>query len=254
MTEIFTKTPVEDQSTASDKRRKRIMRTFKINEISAVDYGAQEPAKAVLIKRAYDGKDPKGKKKKKKDMVEKMLILTSEDEGHQHVLYLDMDSIRHGGGHTSYASGSPDQHGHDHPYVINSDGSITIAADNGHTHSAELGELAARLKLTAALADAETTAVMVSKKIEGGKEFVASDYALVPDATDPKTWKYRLVRRSGSNPDRRLVGNVVSDLRKGQVSKDESATVIRRVRHAWLKAHVGKSRSQMPSVLKRATV
>ena len=255
MSEIFTKNPATYSvgSKGRKKKRKRIMRTFKIDEISSVDYGAQAPARAVLIKRAHE--DEKGKKKKKGEMVEKMLVLTSLDEDHQHVLDIDMYAIKNGGGHTSYASGASDpemHHGHDHPFVINADGSITIAADKGHSHTVDLGELASKLQLTAALADVEKKEVQ--KKIENQTEFVASDFALVPDVANPKTWKYRLVKRSGSNPDRRLVGNAVADLRKGRVPEEYSGTVIRRVRKAWLKAHPGKSRSDMPSVLKRTSV
>lgn len=239
MTDAFTKKPTE-KGYGGGKRRKRIMRTFKLNEISAVDRPAQAHAKMTIMKRADDS-------------VEKLILLTSEDEGHQHSINIDSWDLEQGGGHTSHAGGDATDGGHSHAYVMNVDGSITISVNDGHSHSLEGSELLGRLQLVALLdkADEEAVEVVRMRKQEDGKEFQASDFALVPDATAPETWKYRLVRKAGSNPDRRLVGNAVAALKRGHVSKNEIASFTRRVRSAWAQSHSSSPRSDMPSVLKR---
>lgn len=241
----FVKTPGHDPLNKG-KNRRRVMRAFKIDEISAVDYPAQEHAKVTIMKRRGQVST---------DPIEKVLVLTSIDDGHQHVLRLTVDALRDGGGHTDYTGGKPTEDNqypsHDHAYVINPDGSITIAVAHGHSHTLEASELMARLRLDLSLSDLNKSSSFV--KMEDGKEFQAFDYAHVPDATDPDTWKYRLVRTSGGNPDRRFVGNAVAALKQGKVAKRDCVDVIRRVRTAWLKAHKGQPRSAMPSVLKRDT-
>lgn len=109
------------------KGKKRIMRTLKINEISGVDFPAQEGARAVLLKR--DGEQGE------EVPVEKQLRLTTANKGHTHLFGGDFAMID-GGGHTSYELTEGAPFTHNHPFIMNSDGSITIGRAEGHGHSA----------------------------------------------------------------------------------------------------------------------
>ena len=94
---------------------KRILKEFKLTEISAVDKPAQAPAVATIMKRNDDA-------------ITKRYLLTTGNIGHSHLLYMDKWDTVNGGGETSWTEG------HDHPFVINEDGSITIGEALGHTH------------------------------------------------------------------------------------------------------------------------
>ena len=92
------------------KGKKRVMKEFKITEISAVDSPAQEGARALIMKR-MDG-DDKGKQKKdeklKKAWDNLFDVLTSEVSGHQHgvkVWYEHDDGLRI---RVDYATGDGD--------------------------------------------------------------------------------------------------------------------------------------------------
>ena len=231
------------------KRRRRIMRSFKMDEISAVDNPAQEDATMSIMKRAPD-----------EELMEKVLLLTSLNESHQHVLSIDVHSLEHGGGHTDWASGQASQTSqgspeHQHSFLINADGTITISATNAHTHEVEMGEFMGRLRLQTALAtvereDADVVIIANSvTKTEDGQKFVASDYALVLDVSQPSTWKYPLVKSSGGEVNPRRVGSAVKAIESGRIPRKEVDNVVRRVRSAWKRCH--KDHSAMPSTLRR---
>lgn len=118
-------------------RKKRILRSLQIDEVSGVDRAAQVPAQALLRKRYEDEEEmgPDGKKRKK-PKAEKGYgpefdrpMLTTEVDGHQHVL----DDCGQGG-ETSWAKSEGEEHGHSHPWVRMLDGSIVVGAAEGHTH------------------------------------------------------------------------------------------------------------------------
>lgn len=96
---------------------KKIMRKFTINEISAVDIPAQSGARTVIMKRSED--------------ITKRIKLTTSVEGHSHLID---DSLNYEGGETSWNKSEEEEYGHSHPWVRNSDGSITIGESEGHTH------------------------------------------------------------------------------------------------------------------------
>ncbi len=101
-------------------KKKKIMRAFKMDEISAVDNPAQIGARMTIMKRAED--------------VVKRARLTSSDDDHAHLI--EDDNSVENGGETSYqSSGDKDDYGHTHPWVMNMDGSITIGEAKGHTHT-----------------------------------------------------------------------------------------------------------------------
>ena len=107
------------------RRRKRIMRSLKINEISAVDRPAQAGARAVIMKRANDpdGADPK------EGDVAKVTALTDEVENFAHLVTLvSFEGEERNSGQTSF------DNEHSHPWIRTVDGEIVIGAADGHTH------------------------------------------------------------------------------------------------------------------------
>lgn len=111
---------------ADPKRKKRIMRKFKMTEISAVDVPAQSGAVATIMKR-----DDKNNKEDENTKINKHYSLTSADEGHTHLVDSNPLVMARGGGETSYTEG------HDHPFVILENGSIIIGEAKGHSHTVE---------------------------------------------------------------------------------------------------------------------
>ena len=117
-----------------DKRQKMV--TFKLNEISAVDAGAQPEAKVTIMKRAAEKGDEKKKKKPgyskealaNGEVLAKQVALTDVVDGHQHfVITSGVDEYAYG--YTSWTSD------HDHAWIRLEDGSIQIAEAEGHTHT-----------------------------------------------------------------------------------------------------------------------
>lgn len=154
-----------------DKKKKRIFGKFTINQLAAVDKPMQGDALNVIMKR-QDIEEiekilPKPKKgesmndfvsrfmgnetaknefpdqdvrlgaaystyrsaKKSFDQIYKNYRLLSVVSGHTHMIN-DSDS----NGYTSYTHVDGDEYSHDHPWVKNDDGSISIGEVNGHTH------------------------------------------------------------------------------------------------------------------------
>lgn len=106
--------------------KRRIMRTFKIAEISGVDKPAQSGAVAVIMKR-NDSQTA--------EELEKRSALTTVERGHVHLMVLNgpPDGVDLNAGQTSYDDG------HQHPWVRTEGGPIVIglAKDidgNPHTH------------------------------------------------------------------------------------------------------------------------
>ena len=107
-----------------------------------------------------------------------------------------------------------------------------------HVHSLERGNLV----------DSGERIANVTKK-EGAENLPASAYAYVPDADKPSTWKLRI-------DDAIHVGGAVAAIGKGyrgqkvQIPAGDMPAVKRKIRAAWLKFHPGKSREDLPPVLR----
>jgi hypothetical protein len=108
------------------KRKKRILRTLKVNELSGVDKAAQRPAEAVLMKRDSEIKPEEAQKFHGYERP----LLTTANDGHTHLL----DDCGQGG-ETTYSRASGGEYGHTHPWVRRLDGNIEIGEAEGHTHS-----------------------------------------------------------------------------------------------------------------------
>jgi hypothetical protein len=96
-------------------------------------------------------------------------------------------------------------------------------------------------------------------KTEGGKAFPASDFAYVPDAEKPTTWKLRLTSTPGGDPDPAIVGAAAAALSPAgfrgntvDIPAADKAGVVARVRRAWRKANPDKKPEDMPEAIKSA--
>jgi hypothetical protein len=96
------------------------------------------------------------------------------------------------------------------------------------------------------------------KKTEDGQGFPASDYAYVPDPEKPSTWKLRLTKEPGGDPDPGIVGAAAAALGKGfrgqkvDIPAGDLAKVKAAVRSAWTKANPGKDADDMPEGIKES--
>jgi len=95
--------------------KKRILKEFKLTEISAVDKPAQSPALATIMKR-------------NDDTIEKKYVMTSGTDGHTHLISIDIWSKDNMGGYTSWTDG------HEHPFILRDDGTIEVGEADGHDH------------------------------------------------------------------------------------------------------------------------
>lgn len=127
----FTKQYEGKDSNRRRRRRRRRMEKFRIDEISSVDRPAQSPALSVIMKRDDQDIDKAG------DAVD---MLTSSEEGHQHGI--SVGAVEGGEIYlTIWYGGEDGESRHDHQAVINSDGSINVQENLGHTHEIDGDEL-----------------------------------------------------------------------------------------------------------------
>ena len=107
--------------------KKRILRKFKLNEISMVDRPAQRGATALIMKRAMAKDDGA------------VIVITSADSGHAHALWIRSASK---GGITEHARDPEDDQSHSHPWVWDGEGRIIVGQDSGHDHIVDADEVA----------------------------------------------------------------------------------------------------------------
>ncbi len=115
------------------KQKRRIFRSWKLAEISLVDFPMQEPALVGVVKS-------KGKLRVLKTLARatsKAAVWSSVDSGHQHTIdpaCCETD----GSGRTSYETAEGESYGHDHAWLRDpSTGEITIGMNEGHAHTVE---------------------------------------------------------------------------------------------------------------------
>ena len=109
-------------------KRRRIMRSLTIKEISGVDTPAQQGATVVIMKRHDPDDIP--------ETFDKASAITSPEDGHSHLLMLNgpPDGVELNSGFTDYVDG------HLHPWVRMNGGEIVLGIASGdsgvpHTHS-----------------------------------------------------------------------------------------------------------------------
>lgn len=120
--------------------KRRRMTKFRIDEVSSVDRPAQEGALAVLLKRrgepGYDPDNPDPSKRGRLEPAElekrgAVFVLTSVEDGHAHGVWL----LPGDKGGTTSTGRIPGDEDHNHPWVMDDQGNITVAVNNGHEHS-----------------------------------------------------------------------------------------------------------------------
>lgn len=95
-------------------------------------------------------------------------------------------------------------------------------------------------------------------KTEDGQEYPATDFAYVPDAEQPSTWKLRLTATPGGEPDPAIVGAAAAALGPGyrgnkvELPDDQVISVKAKVRTAWRKANPDKQDGEMPEGIREA--
>jgi hypothetical protein len=124
-----------------------------------------------------------------------------------------------------------------------------IADDDGDPVSGGTPEaaVASEAKQTASRSIAEAVAM---KDADG---FTAEDFAYVPSAFKPGTWKLRLTKTPGGDPDSAIVGAAAAALGPGgfrgqkvDILAEDLPGVKAKVRAAWKKANPDKESSEMP--------
>lgn len=134
---------VKGQRRGEKSPPRRVMRSFKINEISAVDRPAQEDARVAIMKRRGDpdyeskktGHD--GRKPEDGTNVEKRAMLTGVTDEHAHLVILDPengDGARPAG-NTLPALAPGADFPHTHPWIMRPDGEIVVGMAAGHDHA-----------------------------------------------------------------------------------------------------------------------
>jgi hypothetical protein len=108
------------------KRKVRVLKEFRLDEISIVDKPAQEGARIVLMKR--DGGVEKGDIWPDGGM--RSPRLTTSVDGHSHLLDASSEA-----GVTTWSKTEGEEYGHDHPFIRKPDGSIEIGESDGHGHA-----------------------------------------------------------------------------------------------------------------------
>lgn len=110
-----------------------IQRDIDINHLALVE---KARGGDTLRLRLDGGDDVRGAELREDDLGGK---LTTTVEGHAHLVrFSDWDGRSCTSGSTSWSTSEGEEQAHEHAWVKNSDGTITIAASNGHTH--ELAE------------------------------------------------------------------------------------------------------------------
>lgn len=126
---------------------KSVFKEMRMNEISSVDRPAMPGATMSIMKRAPkktekpdedealeaedEGVDAKGKKKP----FGKRAAMTTLEGGHQHLVTDEVGPDMRAMSGTTHGAFTEDGNYHEHPWIKNADGGITIGMAHGHTHT-----------------------------------------------------------------------------------------------------------------------
>lgn len=231
------KTPGGDMD---KKKKKRILRKFRMDEISGVDGMAQEGATVVLMKR--DGEDELAKTMFN-EALEGLELQEDIDEALREQWKLN-EALR-----TSIREIVGDKDKYPDPMKA-------VRESLSEFAEAVSGMVETVVGIVEEGAEDEISKE-VPVKTEGGKKFLSKDYAYTPDPKKSSTWKLRLTNTPGGAPDPRIVGAAVAALGKGfrgqkvQIPSEDLAKVKAKVKSAWLKANPDKSSEDLPAALKK---
>lgn len=210
-----------------DKKRRNVLKDITINEVSSCGRGANEGARVTLLKADDEAFRSFNEILEGEKLDEKICELLRD--GWQY-----MSSFR--------------------------ESAESILKDPGVTDKKQALREQLSAMMTAYLTMIDTADISFAKafKTERGLQFPAGDYAYVPDAEKPSTWKLRLTSTPGGDPDPRIVGMAVAALGEGfrgnkvQIPAEDKGKVVARVRAAWLKANKDKDEGDLPAILKKS--
>jgi hypothetical protein len=100
-----------------------------------------------------------------------------------------------------------------------------------------------------------SSTTVTTEAVKDGDGFAAGDFAYVPDPAKPSTWKLRLVKTPGGDPDPGIVGAAIAALGKGfrgqkvDIPTADLPAVKAKVRKAWKAANPDKDAADMPEVI-----
>jgi hypothetical protein len=142
---------------------KTVMRSFSMQEISAVDRPAQQGARATIMKRD--------------DTVEKAyaMAITTMTGGHSHLVMMGGGDINRRAGDTSFVDG------HSHPFLVTEAGDIVIGHAMGHNHGVEIVSKAGDADATNLLPDSGKLADLLGKNDSAGRDQTAETTAARED-------------------------------------------------------------------------
>jgi hypothetical protein len=215
------------------KKNRTLLKDIRVKEVSFVGRGANEGARQVLFKTAGDDEEILAKR-----LFSEVMTDLKADAAAQKLVEEMLEST----GFLRYSLRE-------------------IMEDPRLEHRKDMLRQSVQ-EFSAAMASMIDNAELIKtlKKIVGkteqGKVFPAKDYAYVPDKDKSSTWKLRLTSEPGGPPDPRIVGMAVAALGDGfrgqkvQIASEDRASVVARVKKAWLKANKGKSEGDLPAVLK----
>lgn len=123
---------------AKNTKKRTVMESLTIGELSGVDVPAMEGAKQVLLKR-YDPEDaePGDDFEKRDPSTFKMPLATGVKKGHQHLLDGSEKT-----GRTTHDVSAGEEFSHSHATLMMPDGSIKILMAEGHDHEVETSKSA----------------------------------------------------------------------------------------------------------------
>ncbi len=214
------------------KKKKKIMHSFKMDEISGVDGMAQAGAKVVIMKRDDSGEDLL--KAMFNDALESLELQESIDDAlremwkHNEALRISIRDI------VNDKETYPD----------------TMSAVS---QSLQEFAVAVSSMIEGAIGEIEEEAAETLTKTEDGKTLPATDFAYVLDPENPSTWRLRMTK-SGETDLRTMealsvVLDPVSKIQSVQIPEDQMPEVLGKVRKAWLTAHPDKTEEDLPKVL-----
>lgn len=142
---------------------KTVMRSFSMQEISAVDRPAQQGARATIMKRD--------------NTVEKAyaMAITTMTGGHSHLVMMGGGDINRRAGDTSFVDG------HCHPFLVTEAGDIVIGHAMGHNHGVEIVSKAGDADATNLLPDSGKLADLLGKNDSAGEDQTAETTAARED-------------------------------------------------------------------------
>lgn len=126
--DVYVPNEIDSQGSAPKKKKGKIYRRFKIDEISLVTKPAMEGATVGFVKSATIAKSDADR------------VFTSSEDGHQHVVYVDDVMSDYASTGCAITSGTSGRLGewHSHQIIVEKDGSITLADNAGHGHTCDV--------------------------------------------------------------------------------------------------------------------